>query len=155
MHRRKGVSLVEILVGILIVAIASIGTLTYFSSALGNVDKQSNRRAALERARQRLEELTMVNVDTIKPDPIDFVEHAVTCDRAGKCTISNTPETVPVDNLSPQTLVSTMQCRHDTSAGTPADTCDALELSAKVWFIPGPTVEDDFHRVHIRTLRTS
>ena len=57
MRGRSGVSLVEILIGILIVVIASIGTLSYFSSVLGNVGRQSNRRAAIERARERLEQL--------------------------------------------------------------------------------------------------
>ena len=153
-HNNKGVSLIEVLLGLLIVAIASLATLTYFSTGFGSVNKTGNRRAALERARERLEQLMVVNVDTIKPSPIDLAAHVVTCTGAGVCTLSNAAETVSVDNLPSQTIISTMQCRHDVSAGTPNDTCDVIELSAKVWFMPGSAIDDDFNRVHIRTLRT-
>ena len=153
-RHQRGVSLIEILIGIVIIVVASIGSLTYFSSALGNVNKQGNRRAALERARERLEQLMAVNVGTIKPDPIDFNQHTVTCS-AGTCALSNTPETIPVNNLSgQQPLLSTVRCIHDAAAGTQAGTCDVLELSAKVWFMPGSTTDNDFNRIHIRTLRT-
>ena len=152
----RGVSLIEILIGIIIVVIASIGTLTYFSSALGNVGRQSNRRAALERARERLEQLVAVNVTTIKPT--DAQLYFVKCNTTGACgpvTLAADPtDTVLVDELAGQPVRSTVQCIHDAAAGTPAGTCDVLELSAKVWFMPGSTVDDDFNRVHVRTLRT-
>ena len=151
---RRGVSLIEILIGILIIVIASIGTLSYFSVSVGNVGRQSNRRAALERARQRLEELLETNSNLINPSVVDGIAHPVICDGAGNCQLNNAAETISVDDLPSQTLVSTVECKHDGAAGTPGGTCDVLELSAKVWFIPGPTVEDDFHRVHIQTLRT-
>lgn len=152
---RNGVSLIEVLIGLIIVVIASIATLTYFSSALGNVGKQSNRRAALERARQRLEQLMAVDVDAIKP--VDNQTYFVTCDAVGNCgpvTLGNPNETVPVEDIPPQPIESTIQCQDDPSAGTPNSPCDVLELSAKVWFMPGSTIDDDFNRVHIRTLRT-
>ena len=157
MRGRKGVSLIEILIGMLIVVIASIATLTYFSSALGNVGRQSNRRAALERARQRLEELMAANVDTITPT--DDLVHFVKCNAAGACgpltLVPDSTDTVTVEDLSqPQLVQSTVRCQDDPSAGTPSSTCDVLELSAKVWFRPGSAVDDDFNRVHIRTLRT-
>ena len=153
---RSGVTLIEILIGMIIVVIASVATLTYFAYGMGNVGKSGNRRAALERARERLEQLMAVNVDLIKPDPIDFAVHIATCS-ATTCTLPNPvpAEWVSVDNLSTQKLVSTVQCVHDRSAGTPDGTCDVLELTAKVWFIPGSTGDNDFSRVHVRTLRTS
>lgn len=152
--KRSGVSLIEILLGLLIVTIASIATLTYFSSALGNVGKQGNRRAALERARQRLERLMEVSISIIKP--ADGQLYFVACNNAGACgppVLGNPHETVPVDDFPVQPLWSTVQCIHDTTAGTPNGTCDVLELSAKVWFMPGSNLDDDFNRVHIRTLR--
>ena len=149
---RRGVSLIEVLMGIIIVVVASIATLSYFSSALGSVGKQGNRRAALERARQRLEQLMETSATPIKPSDID-VEHTVTC-AGGACAFSAIPETVSVQSDLPLLpIVSTVQCRHDTSAGTPNGTCDVLELSTKVWFIPGSAADNDFNRVHIRTLR--
>ena len=153
--RRNGVSLIEILIGLLIVVVASIATLTFFSYALGGVGKTGNRRAALERARQRLERLMEVSVSTI--EPVDGQLYFVSCNNAGACgppVLANPNETVSVDDLPVQNLVSTIQCLHDAASGTPTGTCDVLELSAKVWFMPGSTVDDDFNRVHIRTLRT-
>ena len=163
MRGRKGVSLVEVLIGLIIVVVASLATLTYFSSALGNVGRQSNRRAALERARERLEQLMAVNVDTIKPtidstlppdgQPVLWVSCAgATCSQQA----SNPNETIDVEDLqgaqAPQ-LESTVQWKDDPAAGT-TDVPDVLELGVKVWFFPASTVDDDFHRVHIRTLRT-
>jgi len=40
----------------------------------------------------------------------------------------------------------------DPSAGTPG-TLDTCVLGTKVWFING-NADDDFHRVHMQTLRT-
>ena len=98
-----------------------------------------------------------VNVDTIKPT--DTQLYYLSCNAAGACGPLNlTPiaaDKVSVDDLTGQPVQSTVQCIHDPAAGTPAGTCDVLELSAKVWFRPGSTVDDDFNRVHIRTLRTS
>ena len=54
---RRGASLIEVLVAIIIIVIASVGTLAYFAYGLGNVGKTGNRRAALERSRERLEQL--------------------------------------------------------------------------------------------------
>ena len=159
---RKGVSLVEVLIGLLIVVIASIATLRYFAYGLGSVNKQGNRRAALERARERLEQLMAVSSTTIKPT--DTQLYFVKCNAVGVCgplaLAADPTDTVLVDDLSGQPIRSTVQCVHDSVAGTPAGTCDVLELSARVWFIPGssPTLggvdDNDFRRVHIRTLRT-
>ena len=140
----------------IIVVIASVGTLTYFAYGMGNVGKSGNRRAALERARERLEQLMAINAALIKPS--DFVVHTVICG-ATTCSVLNAAETVPVDNLPLQKLVSTVQCVHDVSAGTPNGTCDVLELSAKVWFTSDFNEYNDsrdrFNLVHIRTLRTA
>ena len=153
MRGHKGVSLVEILIGIIIVVIASIGTLTYFSSALGNVNKQGNRRAALEQARQRLEEMLVSANDDIKP-PNDGVSHWVACGSGSPCkwVAANPNETVTTGHLSGQTLRSTVRCTDDASAGT-SGTCDVLELDAKVWFTKNTGSDDDFNRVYIKTLR--
>src|SRR3989338_68471 len=152
MRGQEGVSLVETLIGILIVVIASIGTLAYFSSALGNVGRQSNRRAALERARERLEQLMAVDVNTIKPaivitspptpnaQPVRWVScTGATC---GPALSSDPDNKVDVDDLANQPLASTIQWRDDPSAGT-TGVPDVLELGVKVWLLPGP--DDNFH----------
>ena len=150
-RRRSGVSLIEVLLGLLIVTIASIATLNYFAPGFGNINKQGNRRAALERARQRLEELMAVNTVLIKPTDID-VAHTVTCG-AGTCVLSNAVETVSVNDLPAQRIVSTVLCQHDAFAGTLNGTCDVLEFGAKVWFTPS-AADDNLNRVYVRTLRT-
>ena len=155
---RYGVSLIEILIGLIIVVVASIATLTYFSSALGGVGKTGNRRAALERSRQRLEVLVQADLSVIAPPSLLVGQgpRFISCNAAGVCSGPLTADpnnTVDVDDLVAQNLQSTIECKHDAAAGTPDGTCDVLELSAKVWFIPGSTDDDDFHRVHVRTLR--
>ena len=172
MRGSKGVSLIEILIGIIIVVIASIGTLTYFSSALGNVGKQGNRRAALERARERLEVLLASNLDTstgvngIKQDK----PYWVSCSGVGNpCprTLSDASmassavtETVSVDNLATQKIETTLKWIDDPAINSddppaPATpTPDVLELGVKVWFTANTSADDNFNRVYLRTLST-
>ena len=159
MHRsQRGVTLIEILIGIIIVAIASIATLSYFSYAKGGIGKTGNRRAALERARQRLEQLMETNVDDIKP--ADNAPHWLKCS-GSPCTWAffnappGTPETTNVEDLGLQPMETTVQWRDDPSAGTLASTQDALEFGVKVWYIPNSSADDDFNRVYVKTLRTS
>lgn len=158
---RRGVSLIEILIGILIVAIASIGTLTFFAYGRGNIGKTGNRRAALERARQRLEQVLAANISDIQP-PIDpnLPQNAqpqfwLSC-TGSPCTWARWPsapsETVDVDDQPDLPIETTVKWQDDPSAGT--STPDTLEFGVKVWFVAGSTAEDDFHRVHLRTLRT-
>lgn len=156
---QRGVTLMEILVGIVLVAVISIATLSYFAYGLGGIGKEGNRRAALERARQRLEQMMEVGVTAVKP-PIDGTQtpdsqpvHWVDCENGG-CTRTTTYvlETVSVDELPQQRIESTVQWRDDASANTPDDP-DTLELTVKVWFTRD-LIDDDFHRVYLKTLRT-
>ena len=155
----KGVSLVEVLIGMLIVVLASIGTLTYFSSALGNVNKQGNRRAALERARQRLEQLMETPANQLPPQD----GQTYWCQVGNPCTSwvqSSTPISqtggIQVDDLGGLRMETSAQFVNDTSndpSGGPP-TLDTYELGVKVWFIPNSPADDDFHRVYLKTLRT-
>jgi hypothetical protein len=157
----KGVSLVEVLIGLLIVILASIASLIYFAYARGGVGKEGNRRAALERARERLEQMMEAPSSAMKP-PVDGALPPnnqplfwVDC-TGGSCGWANADpgEIVDVDDLAGQRLEATVQWKDDPAAGT-AGTPDVLELGVKVWFIPGAGVPDtNFHRVHVRTLRT-
>jgi len=154
MRNIRGASLIEILLGLLIVTIACLATLRYFAYAKGNIGIQGNRRAALERARERLEQLMAGSVTPMTP-PQDGVAYPVTC--AGTaCTWSAAvvAETVSVDDLPSQPIRSTVQWVDDPSAGTGTGTLDTLALGVKVWFTANTAVDDDFNRVFIRTLRT-
>ena len=154
MHRR-GASLIEILIGIIIVTTASAGALVYYGHGMGRISRQGNRRAALERARERLDQLVAVSAATIKPPDNDNALYWVSC-AGGACTrtAAYVAETVSVDNLPAQRIESTVQWINDLSAGTPTSTSDTLALDVQVWFIRGSSARDDFNRVHIRTLRT-
>jgi type II secretory pathway pseudopilin PulG len=154
MRRRCGVSLVEILLGIIIVTIVSIGTLSYFAYGLGNVNKQGNRRAALERARQRLEQLMAVKLSDLPPDTGQL--HWCTAEPCGTGVWTTSPTPLPgpsvsVDDLPSQRTEVSAQWLDDPSAGT--SILDTIELGVKVWFVPGQ-VDDELHRVYLKTLRT-
>ena len=151
-RQRRGVSLVEILLGLLIVTIDCIGTLSYFAYGMGGIGKQGNRRAALERARERLEQLLATPVGSIQPP--DTQLYWLTC-TGTPCTWTRSSarvtQNVSVDDLTSQPIETTVQWVDDPSAGT--TTPDVLNLGVKIWFL-GTTVDDDFHRVYVRTLRT-
>ena len=157
MGNEKGTTLIEILVGILVITILSVTVLNVFANALGGIGKQGNRRAALEVARQRLEELTAASISNITPS--DTSTHWLTCTVQvlnGPCTwtIKNanvvTPETVAVSDLATQRMETTVQL----SSSSPLNpSFDILNLGVKVWFTSRTGSDDDFDRVYLKTLR--
>ena len=160
MSDEKGVSLIEVLVGMILIALISIASLSYFSSALGGIGKQGNRRAALERARERLEQIMAGSYSQIVPSvdsslaPGAQPKFWLSCGGTN-CTRTTAyvPETVLVNNLLSQRIESTVQWKDDNSAGTIAAP-DTLEAGVKVWFTPNTASDDDYNRVYVKTLRT-
>ena len=162
MRNRKGVTLIEVLISMVLIALASIATLNYFAYAKGNVAKTGNRRAALERARERLEQLMAANISSLPQSDPSLPQNGqpviqLACSGT-PCTwnATATPEPVQVDDVSSQ-MVSTIQWKDDPSAGT--TTPDVVEFAVRVGFVPGwdptdPATDDDFHRVLTKTLRT-
>ena len=158
----RGVGLIEVLIGLVLIVVASLATLSYYSYALGGVGKQENRRAALEIARQRLERLMEANIDCVAgTDSSDATLYWLTTAGAiPPCTWGRTPnagspvwESVAINKLpSGPRMQTTVQRISDPSAGT--ITLDTVELSIKVWFTPNTGMDDNFNRVHLRTLRT-
>ena len=153
---KEGVSLIEILLGLLIVTIASIATLNYFASGLGNINKQGNRRAALERARERLEQVLAADVNQSAFQVPNSAQYWLTC-TGSPCTWTRSAvqvtQAVSVNDLPNQTIETTIQGVHDPSAGTSSSTLDTLALGVKVWFTPS-AADDNLNRVYVRTLRT-
>jgi len=154
MRNQKGVSLMEVLIGIVLLAIICIASLSFFTHGLGGIGREGNRRAALERARERLEELLTAGPSEIKPAEGDPALYWVSC-TGGTCTrtASYVDDTVSVDELTSQRIESTVQWRNDPSAGTTI-LSDVLELVVKVWYTSNTDVDNDYNRVHLRTLRT-
>ena len=166
-HNRRGVTLIEILISMVLIALASIATLSYFSHAKGAIGKTGNRRAALERARQRLEQLLVANTTSITP-PANGAPYWFTCTGPTPCAWSAPSATritqnVSVDDLPTQPMESSVRWVDDLSAGTGGPPgpiiYDALAFDVKVGFVPGwdpsnAATDNDFNRVHVRTLRT-
>ncbi len=148
-RRIKGVSLIEVLIGIVIVTIASIATLQYFAYAKGGIGRQGNRRAALERARQRLEQLLSVSITSLPPRD-GQVHWCASGDPCVQWTTAAAAQTIAVNNLPNQRLETTAQWLDEPDAGTAG--LDVVDVGVKVWFVPG-TVDDNFHRVYLRSLR--
>ena len=162
MCRRKGVSLIEVLIGLLIVTIASIATLNYFASGFGSINKQSRRRAALERARERLEQLmaTDINQSAFQP-PISQCNYPNSCwltCSGNPCnwtrSSNQTTQTVSVNDLLTQRIETTIQWVDDPYPPAGTSTRDTLAFGVEVWFTPNNAVHDNFNRVYVRTLRT-
>ena len=159
LSQKDGVSLIEILIGMVIVVVACIGALSYFAYGLGNVGKQGNRRAALERARERLEQLMAADVTQIEPSDDNPHWLQLTCgpNPGDPCTWAlfdeapDPAEKVTVDNLTGQDIVTTVQWIDD---GASAGTQNTLDLAVKVWFTKQFSNDDNVNRVLLRTLRT-
>ncbi len=156
MMKNRGVSLIEILLGLLVVTIASIATLSYFAYGFGNLNRQGNRRAALERARERLEQLMATSPSESAFHLPDGSQYWLTC-AGDPCTWTRSAirvtQSIAVNDLPNQTIETTIQGIHDSSSGTGASTLDTLALGVKVWFTQSAT-DDNFNRVYVRTLRT-
>ena len=155
----QGVTLIEVLVGMVLITVISLTTLNYFAYGKGNIARQSTRRAALERARERLEQLMAARISEVVPPIVDpELENQpvfwISCNAAGTCTRTNAyvPETVSVDEKPSQKIESTVQWKDDPNADTVLP--DTLELGAKVWFTSNTTVDNDYNRVYVKTLRT-
>ena len=153
----RGVGLIEILLGLLIVTIASIATLNYFASGFGNIGKQSRRRAALERARERLEQLMATDITQSVLQPSNSNQYWLTCSD-NPCTWSRsttrTTQNVSVNDLPSRPMETTIQRLHDPSAGTSSSTLDTTVFGVEVWFTSNTTTHNDLNRVYLRTLRT-
>ncbi len=147
--------------GVLVVSLAAVGALGFFSHGLGGIQKQGYRRAAAERARERLEQLMQANVvDIAGEDPADGQQYWLTCSAASGvlCTswtrrLTRTTDTISLNGVFNGQREIAVQRVHDRTTGTSQTTLDAVELSVKVWFTANIGTDDDFNRVQLKTLR--
>ena len=150
----RGVTLIEVLVGLLLLSAVCLSTLTYFSYGLVGIGQQGHRRAALERARERLEQV--LSTSTAQLPARDGLKYW--CSAGNPCT-TWTPsgaaivQTAAVDDLASQRMETTAQGVHDASAGTPVGFYDAWEIGVKIWFTSRTNNDDDYNRVYVKTLR--
>ena len=151
---QKGVSLIEVLVGLVLLSVICISSLGFFSYGMGGIGREGNRRAALERARERMEQLLAADATSLPP--VSGASVKSWCSNGDPCTswsTSSQTQPVTVNQLSTQPMETTAQPVHDTSAGTPSSFNDAWELGVKVWYTPGTGSDDNFNRVYLKTLR--
>lgn len=152
MKRKRGASLVEVLVTMLIIVTACIATLAFFTYGMSQIGTEGDRRAALERARGRLEELLAASSGAIHP-PDNQINWLSCAGAPCAWTRFTTPvfDTVNLNTLQNQRMETTAQWIDDLPAGTAG--LDEVELVVKVWFTPNFGVDDEFNRVHLRALR--
>ncbi len=147
----RGVTLIEVLIAIVIIAIASVGMASQFSVGLGSVEKQGDRRGALELARQQMEQLLADPVTVLPPSDGTLYYCNVSPCTSTSWVAGKPPRTVPVTHLGAMPCEVTGQWINDTTTGVPAR--QTVEFGVKVWFAPGSS-DDDFHRVYLKTLRS-
>ena len=155
-RRARGATLIEVLVCFVLIAIACIASLSYFGNTRGFVSRTGNRRAALEQARDRLEQLMAAQIANLPPQNGNcYYCTAAACVAASwtvyACGTVPPADTVTTDSLANARRETTAQFVDDPSAGTATD--DVYSFGVKVWFMPG-TTDDDSNRVYLRTLRT-
>ena len=156
MRSRHGVTLVEVLISFVIIVIASVATLQYFGTTRGYIGKTGNRRAALERARERLEQFMASDIDQLPPrDGGCYACAGATCTLASwtayACGTPPPSDVIPVEDQGNLRRETVAQFIDDPSAGTGA--LDVYELGVKVW-LTNTNTDDPFNRVSLRTLRT-
>ena len=150
---KRGASLIEVLLALVIITLAAISALSFFAYGMGAIARQGNRRAALERARERLEQVMAANINNVSPS--NGNPHWLSCS-GNPCNWNLSPdpvfEQVTVNDLTGQSMETTAQLKDDPTAGT--DTLDVVEFGVRVWFTPG-LADDDYHRVYLRALRAA
>lgn len=139
--------------------LATLGSLGTFAYGLGSIRTEGNRRAAVERARQRLEQLLAVSGGTFQV-LLEGVPYWASC-TGDPCVWTMTvidPNAPPATDFvslggdwPSQPMETAVQWLDDPSAGT-VKLDDVLELSVKVWFTERTDLDTDDHRVHLRTL---
>ena len=153
----RGVSLIEVMIGLTLLSLAVMASFNYLSGGLGNIMKQGNRRAALERARQRVEQLMAADISVVQPANAN--KQWLTCAGAPCAWTPSGGQTFETNvsvntGLANQQMETAVQWIDDPSAGTGAAVPDVLVFEVKVWFTSRFTQDDDNNRVYIRMLRT-
>jgi hypothetical protein len=134
---------------------------------MAGVEKEGRRRAALERARQRLDAIMASPINQIagtnpNDDDVWWLTDSTPNGTAHTWVRTNaqTTETVIVDDMDGAAgnpprppMETTVQQIDDPAAGV-SPSLDTVLISVKVWYTGETANDDDYNRVCIRTLRT-
>lgn len=149
--KSQGFTLIELLISLLIIVLASICTLSYFQYGLGGIHQEGNRRAALEIARGRMDQVFAADFNSINPPAGTTTEHYLTCSGT-PCTWSQPSsgeiwDTVTVNEKPGRRLYTKVMWRDDTPGDGTVDD-DVVEIVVRACYKPGGS-----NWVELRSLR--
>ena len=104
-----GFSLVEVLIALVILVIVILGGGLYFFYGRLGINREGYRRAALERASQRLEQLKAANYSDIALEPPSDQLYYITYGSSWNLTPDKTEDTISEDNLPDGVIVTQAQ----------------------------------------------
>ena len=134
----RGTTLIEVMIALLIIALVILGGGMFFFYGRINIVRESHRRAALLIASQRVEALKAADWDLIAHNPLSYQPYYITHSSDWALNLSETKETITVDNLSDGERVTEAEWVDDNPDDS-YDTYDYLQITIVVeWSDPAP-----------------
>jgi type II secretory pathway pseudopilin PulG len=131
--KRSGGTLIEVAMGVLILALLALGASMLYSQSWGQLSVQRNRRAALTAANSRLEALRASLFADIAPPNQDYQVYFVTPNGSGwQHSASDPGETVQVNRR--QEGITTTVTYVDADPGDMDSTCDYVRVRVSVGY---------------------
>ena len=126
---QSGTTLIELMLALLIIALIILGGGMFFFHGRVNIIRESHRRAALLVASQRLEALKAADYEKIALNDPSYQPYYITHSSDWAWNLSETKETVTVDNLSDGQMLTEAQWRDDDGMN---DSYDYLKITVTV-----------------------
>lgn len=136
----RGTTLAEVMIALLIIALVILGGGMFFFYGRINIVRESHRRAALLIASQRLEALKAADWedDIVFISPLSYQPYYITHSSNWASNLSETKETVSVDNLSDGEMLTEAEWVDDNPDDS-NNTYDYLKITVTVeWSDPAP-----------------
>ena len=108
-----GFSLIEVLIALVILVIVILGGGLYFFYGHLGINREGYRRAALELASQRLEQVKAADYSEVVLDPPSDQLYYITYGSSWEKSEGKTEETIAEDNLPDGVMVTEAQWVHD------------------------------------------
>ena len=137
--KREGTTLVEVMFGIVILAIMAVGGAAFMYQSRASVDATRNRRAALEAANGRLELVRSSTYDAIKPPAETYTIYHVRRQGSGWTHSVSDPSETVVINTHALPLRTTVQYI-DIDGGAGSYDCVEVTVSADYRLATGENV---------------
>jgi len=127
----RGTTLIEVMIALLIIVLVILGGGMFFFYGRLNIIRESHRRAALLVASQRLEALKAADWedDIALISPLSYQPYYITHSSGWALNLSETKETVTVDNLSDAQMLTEAQYMDDDGMN---DSYDYLKITIVV-----------------------